>query len=384
MTAAPFALYVHVPWCRHVCPYCDFNVRARRTIPERDDLAALTAELDAWARRPPFAGAPVASVFLGGGTPSLYSPATVETLLAHVAARFALAAGAEVTLEANPGTVSRDTLGAFRTAGVNRLSLGVQSFDAALLRTLGRDHGPDDARAAVADARAAGFANVSLDLIFAVPGETPAAWARDLDESLALGPEHVSTYALTFEPGTPFTRWREEGRLVPVSDDDEAEMADLACAKLEAAGYERYEISSHARPGFASRHNQRYWDGTSYLGIGPGAHSFAAAPHPGRRWDNERDPAHYRTLVHAHGTAVASSEDLTPARAESDFVMTGLRRLAGVEMAAFADRFGRDLDTALPQVAALEADTLLERVGGRLRLTSQGLRFADSVWAALV
>jgi oxygen-independent coproporphyrinogen-3 oxidase len=289
-----------------------------------------------------------------------------------------------VTLEANPGTVREETLRGFRDAGVNRLSLGAQSFDAALLRTLGRDHAPADVHEAAAASRAAGFDNLSLDLIFAVPGETLAHWAHDLEAAIALGPEHVSTYALTFEAGTPFQRWRDEGRLAAVDEDDEAAMADLACVRLAAAGYERYEISSHARPGFASRHNQRYWDGASYLGIGPGAHSFAAAPPPGRRWANERDPARYRALVSAHGTAVVSSEDLTQARAESDFVVTGLRRLSGVDLEVFVRRFGRPLDVALPQVATLAADDLVERAGGRLRLTARGLRFADSVWMALV
>jgi len=379
-----FSLYVHVPWCRHVCPYCDFNVHARRHVPERDDVAALVRELDAWAERPPFAGAGVASVFFGGGTPSLYSPAAIATLLRHVAARFGLEPGAEITLEANPGTVGEDTLRGFRDAGVTRLSLGAQSFDPALLRTLGRDHGPIDVYDAVSASRAAGLENVSLDLIFAVPGETLATWAHDLDAAIALGPEHVSTYALTYEVGTPFHRWRAEGRVVPAAEDDEAAMADLACARLAAAGYERYEISSHARPGFASRHNQHYWDGSSYLGIGPGAHSFAAAPPPGHRWANERDPARYRALVVAEGTAIVVSEDLTQARAESDFVMTGLRRLSGIDPEAFARRFGRPLDAALPQLAGLADDDLVEHADGRLRLTARGLRFADAVWMALV
>jgi oxygen-independent coproporphyrinogen-3 oxidase len=385
MTApARFALYVHVPWCRHVCPYCDFNVRARQDVPEGDDVATLTAELTAWACRPPFAGARLASVFFGGGTPSLYSPAALGRVLEQAAAHFGLEPDAEVTLEANPGTVTAGTLRALHAAGVNRLSLGAQSFDPTLLRTLGRDHTAAEIHTAVAAARAAGFDNLSLDLIFAVPGETLAGWAADLDTALALRPEHVSTYALTYEPGTPLHRWRSEGRVVAVDEDDEAAMADLACDRLAAAGYERYEISSHALPGWASLHNQRYWDGSSYLGIGPGAHSFAATPPPGRRWANERDPDRHRALVAAHGTAVATSEELTPARAESDFVVTGLRRLVGVDVDAFAGRFGRALETALPQVATLTVDGLVERAGTRLRLTERGLRFADSVWSALV
>jgi putative oxygen-independent coproporphyrinogen III oxidase len=379
-----FALYVHVPWCRHVCPYCDFNVYARRAVPDDDDAAALGAELSAWAGFAPFAGAAVASVFIGGGTPSLYAPATIDRLLGRVRACFAVAGDAEITLEANPGTVDVETLRGYRAAGVTRLSLGVQSFDAATLRALGRDHGPDESRDAVAAARAAEFANLSLDLVFAVPGQTIARWAADLDAALALAPEHVSTYALTYEPGTPLHRWRESGRVHTVDEDDEAAMWDLACERLAAAGYDRYEISSHARPGFASRHNQRYWDGSSYLGIGPGAHSFAAEPLPGRRWENERDPALYRARVRDAGTAVAASEDLSAARAESDFVMTGLRRTVGVDAGRFTGRFGRALDAAFPQLALLESDGLVERTDAGVRLSERGLRFADSVWSRLL
>jgi len=341
-------------------------------------------ELAAWAQRPPFAGARLASVFFGGGTPSLYSPAALGRVLEQAAARFGLAPGAEVTLEANPGTVTAGTLRAFRAAGVNRLSLGAQSFDPALLRTLGRDHTTADIHEAVAAARSAGFDNVSLDLIFAVPGQTLAGWANDLETALALRPDHVSTYALTYETGTPFEAWRRNGRVIAIDEDDEAAMGDLACERLATAGYERYEISSHARPGRASRHNQRYWDGSSYLGIGPGGHSFAAMPLPGRRWANERDPERHRALVAAEGTAVATHEELTPERAESDFVVTGLRRLVGVDAEAFASRFGRALDVAFPQLVTLAADGLIERVGTRSRLTARGLRFADSVWSALV
>src|SRR5439155_1715088 len=172
----------------------------------------------------------------------------------------------------------------YRAAGVNRLSLGAQSFHAGHLRTLGRDHGAADVRAAAAAARATGFANLSLDLIFAVPGETLAEWEGDLEAALALGPEHVSAYTLTYEPGTPFHAWRASGRLRAVDEDGEAAMAEAALERLAAAGYARYEVSSFARPGFASRHNTSYWDGSDYLGLGPGAHSFSAEPAPGRRW----------------------------------------------------------------------------------------------------
>jgi oxygen-independent coproporphyrinogen-3 oxidase len=379
-----FALYVHVPWCRHVCPYCDFNVYASATPPERDYTATLVREIDAWAALPPFAGRRVATVYLGGGTPSLFSAEAIGRVLEAIARAFGVAPDAEITLEANPGTVTTDGLGEFRAAGVTRLSLGVQSFAPRLLRTLGRDHTPDDSRTALDAARAAGIENVSLDLIFAVPGSTPADWASDLDQAITLAPAHVSAYALTFEERTPFHAWRATGRLRGVDEDDEATMAEHTAARLPAAGYARYEISSWARPGRASAHNQRYWDGSHYLGIGAGAHSFDASPGAARRWSNARDPRAYAAAVAAAGTAIADERRLDVAEARSDFVFTGLRRIVGVDGAAFADRFGVGLADAFPHVAGLVYDRLVEWQERRLRLTARGLRFADTVAATFV
>jgi oxygen-independent coproporphyrinogen-3 oxidase len=379
-----FALYVHVPWCRHVCPYCDFNVYAARNPPEADYATALARELDAWAAAPAFAGRRAASVFVGGGTPSLFSPEAIARIVAGAATRFGLAPDAEVTLEANPGTVTPSTLRAFRTAGVNRLSLGVQSFVPRLLERLGRDHGPDDSVAAVAAARDAGFDNVSLDLIFGVPGSTIADWAADLEQAIALEPEHVSAYALTFEERTPYHAWRGSGRLRAVDEDDEATMAELAGARLPAAGYVRYEISSWAREGRASAHNQRYWDGSPYLGIGAGAHSFDPGTATARRWSNVRHPQAYMDAVATTGSAVAEEHVLDVAQARGDFVFTGLRRLAGVDGSRFAQRFGLGLVDAFPHVAGLVRDGLVEWRSDALRLTPLGLRFADTVAASFV
>jgi oxygen-independent coproporphyrinogen-3 oxidase len=382
--ADDFALYVHVPWCRHVCPYCDFNVYASASPPERDYTATLVREIDAWAARPPFAGRRAASVYLGGGTPSLFSGEAIARILDATRAAFGIADDAEVTLEANPGGLDVERLRAFRAAGVTRLSLGVQSFTPRLLRRLGRDHGPDDARAAVDAARAAGIDNLSLDLIFAVPGSTPADWAADLDQAIALAPAHLSAYALTFEERTPFHAWRASGRLRSVDEDDEATMAEHTGVRLPAAGYARYEISSWARPGRASAHNQRYWDGSHYLGVGAGAHSFDATPVAARRWSNARDPRAYAAAVAAGGTAIADEHRLDEAEARSDFVFTGLRRIVGVDGAAFADRFGLALADAFPHVAGLVYDRLVEWKERRLRLTARGLRFADTVAATFV
>jgi oxygen-independent coproporphyrinogen-3 oxidase len=378
----PYALYVHVPWCRRVCPYCDFNVYAATAIPEPDDVRAYRNELATWAATPAWAGRRIASVSLGGGTPSLLSAGAVATLL-EAAREHGLAGDAEVALEANPGTIDLPWLRALRAAGLTRLSLGAQSFSATALRTLGRDHAPDDTRAAVRVAREAGVPNVSLDLMFAVPGQSLDEWADDLEQALALDPDQVSAYTLTWEPRTAFDAWRRTGRLTPVDDDIEAAMGDLADERLTAAGLLRYEISSWARPGFASRHNARYWDGSDYLGIGPGAHSFHAGP-PARRWWNVRHPARWRATIGADGTAVDGEERLTVEQARADFVITGLRRIAGADVTEFERRFGVALADAFPQLAGLRADGLVAVDGGRVRLTGRGLRFADTVGTLLV
>jgi oxygen-independent coproporphyrinogen-3 oxidase len=382
--AGSIAVYVHVPYCRHVCPYCDFNVRPQGQAREQDDVRALVAEIDARAAEPDWAGATVDSVFFGGGTPSLFSPRSIAAIIDRIAGRFTLAAEAEITLEANPGTIDATTLAGFVAAGIGRLSLGVQSFDDATLRRLGRDHDGDDARRAVAAARIARCTNVSVDLIHAVPGQTLAALEADLDAVRALAPEHVSAYELTYEAGTPFARWRAAGRLVPPAEDVAAAMDDVIAERLAEGGWRRYEISSHARPGWECRHNQRYWDGSSYLGIGPGAHSFVAEPLPGRRWENVRDPAAYRDRALAGASPVEVEEPMTVGRARADFVVTGLRRLVGVDADAFARRFGASLRDTFPAFDRLEADGLVERRGCRVRLTATGLRFADTVNAAFV
>jgi len=380
----PFALYVHVPWCRHVCPYCDFNVYAMARPPEASYGDALAREVAAWAAAPPWAGRRVASVSFGGGTPSLFSPAAIDGVLRAIRRAFGLVDDAEVSLEANPGTVDAASLAGYRAAGVTRLSLGVQTFDPGLLRTLGRDHEPDEARAAVGVARAAGFDDVSVDLIFGVPGQTVAGAAADVDATLALAPDHVSAYALTWEEGTPFHAWRARGRLRPVPDDAEADMAQVVDARLRAAGFERYEISSWARRGHASRHNQRYWDGSDYLGIGAGAHSFSRSPAPGVRFANARRPDEYRAEVERRGTAVETVETLTAAQARTDFVVTGLRRLIGVDLAAYRRRFDEPFDARFPHVDRLVRDGVVERTDDRLRLTARGLLFADTVAASFV
>ncbi|MCC6764399.1 MAG: radical SAM family heme chaperone HemW [Deltaproteobacteria bacterium] len=378
-----FSLYVHVPYCQAKCPYCDFNSYAATRWPEDAYADALLAELRRRAAEPPFAGAAVATIFFGGGTPSLFRPRTIERLLTGIATTCPVAADAEITLEANPGTVERGRLADFRGAGVRRLSFGIQSFQPDLLTTLGRIHDPDEARAAIDAARAAGFDELNLDLIFAVPGETRAQWEADVAEIVRFAPEHVSAYNLTYEPGTPFHTLRARGALTPLDDEDELWMYQHARRAFAAAGYAQYEISSFARPGHEARHNQSYWRGVDYLGLGAGAHSYARHPAWGRRWSNERIPERYIAAVD-RGDPTASAETLTFDTAAAEFVFLGLREMRGIEPAAFAARFGTPLEEIHPEIAGLRADGLLVDHGGRVVLSERGLLLADSIFARLM
>jgi oxygen-independent coproporphyrinogen III oxidase len=379
----PFSLYVHIPYCQVKCPYCDFNSYAATSWPEDAYAQALIDELHHRIAEPPFAGAAVATIFFGGGTPSLFQPATIGRLLDAVAGACSFAPDIEITLEANPGTVERERLAGFRSAGVGRLSFGVQSFQPDLLATLGRVHDADDARAAIRAARAAGFSDLNLDLIFAVPGESRAAWEADVTEVLTWAPEHVSAYNLTYEAGTPFHTLRARGTLQPLDDEDELWMYQHVRTALGAAGYEQYEISNFARPGHQARHNQSYWRGVDYLGLGAGAHSYAHVPGWGRRWSNERIPERYIQAV-AQGDAAVSSETLSFDIAAAEYVFLGLRESAGIDPARFADRFGRPLEEVHPEVATFRGDGLLIERTGRLTLSERGLLVADSIFAALV
>ena len=378
-------LYVHIPYCLSRCPYCDFNTYAVRTWPEEDYAEALNHELAGYAGREPFRGRRVATIFFGGGTPSLFRPGTIASLIDRAERHLGVDASAEITLEANPGTVERASLADFRAAGVNRLSLGVQSFDDASLAKLGRHHSAADSLAALDAARAAGFENLSLDLIYAVPGQDVADCERDVAAAIRVAPEHVSAYALTYEKGTPLERDRAAGRVVQVDEEVELAMSAAARQSLGAAGYAHYEISNYARAGLVARHNRAYWQGVSYLGLGAGAHSFASREANGTgwgsRWSNVRDPSSYMAQARSRGAAVADSEDLTRAQAMGEACWLGLRQLAGLASSDFAARFGEPIESAYPQTGALVEEGLLAWRGDRLTLTPRGLELADSVFA---
>ncbi len=377
----PFGLYLHIPFCLARCGYCDFNTYLHDPELAGAYVETLRAEIAAWGARPALRGRPAATVFLGGGTPSLLPAEAVAAILDAVRAAFPPSPGAEVTLEANPGTVDRAKLAGFRAAGVNRLSLGVQAFQERLLRVAGRNHTAEAARRAVADARAAGFTNLSLDLIFALPGQTLDDWAASLDEAVALGPEHVSAYGLTYEEGTPFHRDRRAGRLRPVDEETEAAMFDLGIARLTAAGYEHYEISSFARRSRRSAHNQIYWRCGDYLGLGAGAHSCLG----GRRFHNHRLPHDYIAAVRRNGSAEAGAEELTPRQRLGEAMVLGLRLREGVDLEAVAAGFTPwGISPDARALERLEGAGLVERIGPRLRLTDRGVRLANEVFVALV
>ncbi len=273
-----FSLYIHIPWCESKCPYCDFNSYAAAAWPESDYVNALTAEFERRVATPPWAGRPIRTIFFGGGTPSVFRPESIGVLIETADRLCGIERDAEITLEANPGTVDFAKLCGFRAAGVNRVSFGAQSFDPAILKFLGRIHSPDQTRAAAAMTHRAGFERLNLDLIFAVPGQTLDGVQRDIESAAALGPDHISAYNLTFEEGTPFFGEMKRGRIVPESDDEQARIYAMVRSALPARGYNMYEISNYAPPGHESRHNLAYWRGESYLGLGAGAHSFALTP----------------------------------------------------------------------------------------------------------
>ncbi|MHB1006669.1 MAG: radical SAM family heme chaperone HemW [Chloroflexota bacterium] len=374
-------IYIHIPFCQRKCAYCDFNSYAGRGRLLPAYVNALKHELRG------FVGTAMAStVYFGGGTPSLLSPVQVETLLDEVRERFGLPDEAEVTLEANPGTVGEEYLFRLRSAGVTRLSLGAQSFDDGLLAMLGRIHSAAEAVEAYEAARRAGFDNVNLDLIYALPGQTPGEWRRELTQAVALGPEHLSLYALSVEEGTPLAARVARGEIVVPDADVAAELHEVADAVLRAAGYEHYEISNYARAreGASSRrcrHNLIYWRSEPYLGFGAGAHSFFE----GRRWWNVADPGRYIVDVQARGVAVEGSEEIDANLGARDWLMMGLRVVEGVDLAEGTARYGLDLVTLTAEpVAELASLGLLAREGTVIALTPRGRLLANEVLLRLL
>ncbi|MHA1113125.1 MAG: radical SAM family heme chaperone HemW [Alphaproteobacteria bacterium] len=382
-------LYVHWPFCVRRCPYCDFNAHARDAVNDGRWRRALLSELDHFAAET--GKRTLASVFFGGGTPSLMDPATVAALIDAAADRWGLAADAEITLEANPGTVDAARFADFRAAGVNRLSIGVQSLREDGLRFLGRIHDLAAARAAI-DAAARLFDRFSFDLIYARPGQDAAAWRAELADGLALAGDHLSLYQLSVEPGTPFAAAVARGEWAPPGEGEAAALYEITQELATAAGLPAYEISNHATPGGESRHNLNYWRGGDYIGVGPGAHGRLTGAHgrltgdSGRRAIRQaRTPEAWLAEVEANGHAVREDAPLSAAERIDELLMMGLRLTAGIEASLFRAAAGADIDDVLSEErrTALAEAGLIVRDNAGLRATAAGLLRLDAVLAYL-
>jgi oxygen-independent coproporphyrinogen-3 oxidase len=380
-----FSLYIHIPWCQSKCPYCDFNSHAAAVWPEDEYVRALIAEMERRALDQSWAGKSLRTIFFGGGTPSLFEPRSIGRILDTAEKLFRFDGDAEITLEANPGTVNDAKLSGMRAAGINRISFGAQSFNPAILKFLGRIHSAEETREAARGAHRAGFDRLNLDIIFAVPGQAIDDVRNDIAEVVALGPDHISAYNLTFEEGTAFFTDMKRGRIKPLPNDDQASMFDVVREELPRQGFPMYEISNYAPAGHEARHNLTYWRGESYLGIGAGAHSFARGGAGGRRWWNERMPARYAAAALAGGLAEAGSETVDGEVAAGEFVFLNLRLSEGFQLSDFEARFGVSFDARFGERSAILFDAkLLLREDGRIRLSDRGLELADSVFAEFV
>lgn len=368
----PLSLYIHIPWCVRKCPYCDFNSHeARGTAPEERYVAALIADLeqalpDVWGRR-------VYTVFFGGGTPSLLSAQAIDSILGAVRSRLPLAADAEITLEANPGTAEAEKFADFRAAGVNRLSLGIQSFDSRHLKTLGRIHDDEEARRAIERARAQ-FDNINLDLMYALPGQSIAEAQADIGRALAWQPSHLSAYHLTIEPNTYFHRFPPS---LP-DDDTAAQMQDAMEDALRGAGYRQYETSAFAQPGKQSRHNLNYWTFGDYLGIGAGAHSKLSFPGRVERTMRIKHPERYMEGAE-RSAAVQERHEVVAGEIGFEFMMNALRLTEGFAVRLFEERAGVPLTAVLERLDAAERRGLIERDHTRVRPTPLGRRFLNDL-----
>jgi oxygen-independent coproporphyrinogen-3 oxidase len=380
----PIGVYVHWPFCLAKCPYCDFNSHVREAIDQAGWRAALLAELGhaASAEAP---GRAVATVFFGGGTPSLMDPATVGAVLEGIAARFTLADDIEITLEANPTSVEAARFQGFRAAGVNRVSIGVQALDDDALRFLGRHHSAAEAARAV-DLACATFPRASLDLIYARPGQTPAAWRAELQRALAFGTTHLSAYQLTIEPGTHFHSLARQGTLPTLDEDTATTLWETTQEVLAGAGLLAYEVSNHARAGDACRHNLIYWRTGDWIGLGPGAHGRIGAGAGRRTVVRARLPETWRALVAAHGHGTETTTVLDPDDVVDETLLMGLRLDEGIARDRFARATGRALDDVLPadRLAPLVAGGFLVADSAGVRATPRGRAVLNSVIARLV
>ncbi len=369
-------LYLHIPFCEHKCIYCDFY-SIESLDPIDSFVAALKLEIAMQSGR---SADPFETIFFGGGTPSLLAPRTVGEILELLHATFTIDAGAEVTLEANPGTVDERKLAELRSVGINRVSFGVQSFHEDDLKFLTRIHSADQARDSVRAARRAGFDNLSLDLIFSLPGQTMERWDANLRSAIALEPEHISCYSLIVEKGTPLARMVESHQVSTLPVESDARLYEHTMDVLLSAGFEQYEISNFARPGLRSRHNSNYWNHTNYVGFGPSAHSYWN----GRRWWNISNLRTYLEKIDSGELPVAGEESLTSQQLLDEEVMLGLRS-GGIDLDGIERRYGVRLeDGSGEELLRLVADGMAVRDGSHFRLTCRGYLISDEVSGSLL
>jgi oxygen-independent coproporphyrinogen III oxidase len=379
---SPAGVYIHVPFCRAKCPYCDFySVTERRLIP--DYIEALHTELALRRRSVPCAD----TVYFGGGTPSMLAPRQIGSILDSICGSFSMESHPEVTLEVNPGTVNADNLADYRIAGVNRLNIGLQSIDDQNLVFLGRIHTAGQGLDTLRWARQAGFQNVGLDLIYAIPGQTRKRWESELAEVVRLAPDHLSCYTLTIEPGTPMAARVQKGDIQPLDEKTAGDLFSFSTDYLNRNGYRQYEISNFARDAGdgsrdnRSRHNRKYWTLAPYLGFGPAAHSFL----DNRRWWNHDTLHPYLSAIKAGELPVAGAENLTFDQQMIEFIYLGLRQTDGIDTSAFASRFNAAFCGLFePQVSRLLGEGLLEKSLDHIRLTARGMRFLESVAGRLI
>jgi putative oxygen-independent coproporphyrinogen III oxidase len=378
--AAPFGVYIHWPFCLSKCPYCDFNSHVRQAgIDEPRYVKAFAAEIAATAARIP--GRTASTIFFGGGTPSLMDPRTVGAVLEAIGRHWTIAPDAEITLEANPSSVEAGRFRGYRAAGVNRVSLGVQSLDDAVLKQLGRLHSAREALDAVAVARGI-FDRFSFDLIYARPGQSVASWRAELTRALVEAGEHLSLYQLTIEPETPFAALHANGKLVLPDDDLGRDLYDLTLDQCAAAGLPAYEVSNHARPGAECRHNLVYWRYGEYAGIGPGAHGRLLIDGTRHATATEKRPEAWLTRVETAGHGMTVDDALTRDEQADEFLLMGLRLTEGIDPKGYAALAGRPLD--LERIAALTGHGFVETTAdGRLRVTRSGFPVLDAVVADL-
>ncbi len=368
----PLSLYVHFPWCVRKCPYCDFNSHeAGGELPEQAYLDAVRADLE--QSLPLIWGRKIVSVFIGGGTPSLMSAQGMDRLMSDIRSLLPLEAGAEMTMEANPGTFEAEKFKSFAASGINRLSIGIQSFHPNHLKALGRIHDGDEARRAI-DIAQASFSNINLDLMYALPHQSLDEAQQDLDVALSFAPEHLSLYHLTLEPNTVFAKFPPA---VP-DDDASAEMQDMIAGRMQSAGYEHYEVSAFARPGRRARHNLNYWEFGDYLGVGAGAHSKLSFPHRIVRQVRFKQPATYLQQALA-GNAIHEEHEVVREALGFEFMLNALRLTGGFESRLFVERTGLPPQAIEAALQRAEAKRLIEADHQRIRPTELGQRFLNDL-----